>query len=331
MIVASDVGYSHTKVATSGKRTIFPSIVGEVQQAHYDLDLVRRNGRSGYIQVQVQDGSWLVGEAALEQSGSRSNRQDRGWIKTPEYLALQLAAITELTSSTGGYTIRLITGLPINYYGDHQCLEALLLGDHQVKRAPRPKSQKIEISKVVVLPQGLAAVLSEALDDKGKIRSGPIAEGTVGMIDIGGHTVNLATFKQLREIARQTVSINLGMWEPLTDIGRRINDAYPGQNLVDHEITNAVLAGKVKHFGQDYDISDIFDEVLRPFTRSILSEVTKIWGSAARFDSILLVGGGAQIVGPAVIAEYPHAQVVTNPQWANVEGYLKFGQRMFGG
>ena len=38
----------------------------------------------------------------------------------------------------------------------------------------------------------LAAALAEALDDRGKIRPGPAAEGMVGLLDIGGHTVNVA-------------------------------------------------------------------------------------------------------------------------------------------
>lgn len=327
MIFAGDIGYSHTKGATDGKRTIFPSVVGEVQQAHLDLKLSQRDG---YIQIETEEGSWLVGEAALEQSGLKSGRQDRKWIETPEYLALLLAAITELTSSTGGYTIRLITGLPIDYFADKKQLIKRLKGTHLIKRSPRRRSQKVEISEVVVLPQGLAAVLSEALDKRGKIRPGPMAEGVVGLIDVGGHTVNLATFKELREIARQTVSVNTGLWEPLTDIGKRINAAFPGQELQGHEIVEAVIAGKIHHFGKERDISGIAEDVLRPFARSILSQASQIWGSTARLDVLLIAGGGAEVVGPALMAEYSHAQVVSNPQWANVDGYLKFGKRNFG-
>lgn len=325
MIAVVDVGYFQTKAATDGRRAILLSILGEVQQAHLDLALAERNG---YVQIETDDGAWLVGEDALEQSGLRTRRQDRGWIETPEYRALFLAAITELTQATS-VAIQLVTGLPVAYFADRDILKERLAGVHSVKRIGQ-RAQRIEIGDVVVLPQGLAAVLAEALDDRGKIRPGPVAEGMVGLVDVGGHTVNVATFKNLREIARQTASIDAGMWGPLAEIGKRINAAYPGQELRGHEIAEAIKRGTIRHYGEERDISGIAEDVLRPFARQIIGEASAVWGSAARLDVLLVAGGGAEIVGPALIAEYPHARVVDDPQWANCNGYLKFARRYWG-
>lgn len=327
MLAAIDTGYSHTKGATNGRREIFPSVLGEVQQVHLDLNLADRNG---YIQIETEDGAWLVGDAAIEQSTARTRRQDRRWIETPEYRALLLASLAQLTGATG-VTIELVTGLPISYYGDREKLSGELKGAHLVKLAGRSRRQRLDITQVVILPQGLAAVLSEALDEKGKIRPGPIAEGTTGLVDAGGHTINIATFHELKEIARQTTSIDAGVWGPLTEIGKRINAAYPGLELRGHEISRAVKAGFIKHFGEAQDISGIADDVLGLFARQILAEATQVWGSAARLDVLLVAGGGASLVGPALAAEFPHVRVLDNPQWANVEGYLRFGRRHFGG
>lgn len=326
MITAVDVGYSHTKAATDGHRAIFESVLGEVQQAHLDLDLAERNG---YIEIETDAGRWFVGEAAIEQSGLKTRRQDRRWIETPEYMALMLAAITELTPATG-VTVELVTGLPVAYFADRGALRARLLDVHQVKRAGRRRGQRVEIRDVVILPQGLAAVLSEALNENGKVKPGPVSEGTVGLVDVGGHTVNIATFAELREIARQTASIDAGTWGPLTEISKRVNAAFPGQELRGHEIAEAVKRGTIRHYGEDRDISGIAADVLRPFARQILAEASQVWGNAARLDVLLVAGGGAEIVGPALIAEYPHARVVQNPQWANVEGYLRFARRHWG-
>ena len=323
MITAIDVGYSHTKAATDGRRAMFPSVLGEVQQSHLDLDLAERNG---YIQIETDNGAWFVGDAALEQSGLKTRRQDRGWIETPEYQALLLTAITELTGAKG-ITVELVTGLPVAYFADRGILKETLLGAHTIKRAGRKYSQRVEIGDVVILPQGLAAVLAEALNEKGVIRPGPVAEGLAGLIDVGGHTVNVATFKELREIARQTASIDAGMWGPLAEIGKRVNAAYPGQELRGHEIAEAVKRGTIRHYGEERDISGIAQDVLRPFARQILAEASQVWGAAARLDVLLVAGGGAEIVGPALVAEYPHARIVQNPQWANVEGYLRFARR----
>ncbi len=324
MIVAIDVGYSHTKGATDGRRTIFPSVWGEVQQAHLDLDLATRNN---YLQIGTDDGTWFIGDAAIEQSGLQSRRQDRKWIVTPEYQALMMAAITELTSGSP-VSIQMITGLPVNYFADKGDMVKRLQGSHQVRRSGR-RAQRLEIGDVVVLPQGLAAVLSEALDDKGKIRPGPVAEGRVGLLDIGGHTVNVATFAQLREIARQTASIDAGMWGPVAEIGRRVNQAFPGQELRGHAVVEAIKAGHIRHYGEERDISGIARDVLRPFARRIVDEASQVWGSAAQLDVLLIAGGGAEVVGPTLQAEYPHARIVSDPQWANCNGYIKFGRRLW--
>lgn len=327
MIVAIDVGYSHTKGATDGRRVIFPSVWGEVQQATFELDL---SARDGYIQIETDEGQWFIGEAAIEQSWFASRKQDRDWITKPEYLALMLAAITELSSGTA-ISLQMITGLPVSYFADRGAMVKLLRRVHQVRRAGRRCGQRIEVSDVLVLPQGLAAVLSEALDERGKIRPGPVAEGRVGLLDVGGHTVNVASFVQLREVARQTASIDAGMWGPLTEIGKRVNAAFPGQALRGHAIVEAVVAGRIRHYGEDRDISGIARDVLRPFARQIVDEASQVWGSAAQLDVLLIAGGGAEVVGPVLLAEYPHARVITNPQWANVDGYVKFGRRQYGG
>lgn len=326
MICAIDIGYSHTKGATDGRRTLFPSVWGEVQQSHLELDLATRNG---YMQIETDQGTWFVGDAAIEQSGLQSRTQARDWITTPEYRALALAAITELTAASG-ISLQLVTGLPVSYFADREQLVARLRAVHQVRRAGRKRAQRIEIADLVILPQGLAAVLSEALDERGRVRTGPVAEGHVGLLDVGGHTVNVATFNQLREIARQTLSIDAGVWGPLVEIGKRVNAAFPGQELRGHEIVEAARRGTISHYGQKRDVSGIVSDVLKPFARKIVDEASQIWGSAARLDVLLIAGGGAEMVGPALEGQYPHAHVVANPQWANVEGYLRFGRRHFG-
>ena len=327
MLVVVDCGYSHTKAMADGKQepVIFPSVLGEVQQSHVELNLAERNG---YLQVETKEGHWLVGDGAVRQSGMRTRRQDRGWIKTPEYKALVLSAVTELTKSTN-VSVEIVTGLPIDYFDDEQILRDRLLGVHTVKRAGR-KAQRIEIIDMVVLPQALAAILAEALDNKGKVIPGPISEGMVGLVDIGGHTCGVATFKQLEEIARQTASIDAGLWTPLADIRKAINAAYPGLALEDFDVVETVRQGFLRYYGERRSIAHLTEIPLRAFARRILAEATKVWGNAARLDVLLLAGGGAEIVGPAFKEVYRHTRIVDDPQWANCRGYLRFGRRHYG-
>lgn len=323
MLVAIDIGYSHAKaLSVDGRRVMFPSVVGEVQQMEMNL-----SGKDGYIQLNTNEGEWFIGDAALDQSVYQTRRQDREWTYAPEYRALFMAVVSELTTASNA-TIDVITGLPVAYFADHQKLIESLKGLHTIKRGGR-RNQKIQINEMICLPQGLASVLSEALDDKGNVKPGPVSQGTVGLLDIGGHTVNVATFSEMRAISKQTISINAGMWGALSEIEKRINAAYPGQDLHGHEVIKVMKSGKIKHFGNERDVTGIVSDVLQPFTRRILAEASQVWGSAAKLDALLVSGGGAEAIGPAIAEQYPHARIVEAPQWANALGYLKFGRRQF--
>lgn len=325
MLVSIDIGYSHTKAMTvDSKKVIFPSVVGEIQ--HMQLNLGSKNG---YIQLGTQAGEWLIGQGALEQSIYQTRRKDREWINTPEYDALLLGALSELTSASN-VAIHLVSGLPVAYFADHQVLAGKLMKSHNIRRAGRKFGQKITLEDVIFLPQGLAAVLSEALDERGKVIPGPLAEGTVGLVDVGGHTVNFATFKELRAITKQTTSIDAGMWTVLAEIGKRINAAFPGQDLAGHELIEVMKTGDIRHNGRRQDVAGIVADVLAPFTRRIQAEITQIWGSAVRLDELLVAGGGAWAIGPALIEKYTQGRIVRNPQWANAEGYLRYGRRKWG-
>lgn len=324
MLISLDVGYSHTKAAIDGKRVIFPSVVGEAHEVHFDPNLVNSDR---YLDVEMAAGRWLVGETAMMQSGLGTRRQDRGWIESPEYLALALAAMTELTEATR-VSVDLVTGLPIAYYADADALAHIFLGEHVVKRVGGRGVQRFQVERVTVLPQGFAAVLSVALDESGRVLRGPVAEGTIGLVDVGGHTVNLATFQALREIPRKTASVEAGTWIPLETMRRSINATYPGLELDGHEVSQAAIAGAVGYYGKAQDVAAIVQDALAPFARKVLGVCTELWGSAARLDAVLVAGGGAKIVAPVLRATFPHLQVVDDPQWANVRGYLRFGRRL---
>jgi plasmid segregation protein ParM len=325
MLKVTDVGYSHSKgVDPSGKRIIIESVWGEVQRTDYSRDNLETNGHA--TQIGTEKGEWFLGQAALEQSRFVTRRQDPDWITTPEYLALHLYLLSEMTQATQA-SIDLVTGLPVGDFGSQGKLKSILQGTHKITR-PNRKAQQITINKVICLPQGLAAVFSEALDDNGKIKPGPIADGMIGLIDIGGRTINVSTFKELRAIPTQTLSIDAGMWSVLSEVEKRINAAYPGQNLHGHETIGVLQSGSIKRRGIPQDVNGIIYDVVSSFARKILGEASQVWGSAVRLDMLLICGGGAEAIAPVIIEQHPQAKMINNPQWANAAGYLKFGKRV---
>jgi hypothetical protein len=109
--------------------------------------------------------------------------------KTPEYLACFNAALSELTEATQA-AINLVTGLPVaDFQRDRGRLRDLLLGTHQFVREGR-RGQSLTVESVRVIPQAWGAVLALLLDDKGRIVRSELTQQKVGVLDIGGHTVN---------------------------------------------------------------------------------------------------------------------------------------------
>lgn len=327
MLKVTDVGYSHSKgVDLNGKRVIIESVWGEVQRTDYSRDDLSDNGH--VTQIGTEKGEWFLGQSAISQSRFVTRRQDPDWITTPEYLALHLYLLSEMTQATQA-TIDMVTGLPVGDFANQHKLKDILQGTHKITR-PGRKAQQVTINSVVCLPQGLAAVFSEALDDNGKIKPGPTAEGMVGLIDIGGRTVNVSTFKELRAIPTQTLSVEVGMWSVLTEVEKRINAAYPGQNLHGHETIDALRDGVFSRRGIPQDVTGIIYDVVRSFADKIFGEASQVWGSGVRLDRLFICGGGAEAVAPVIMEKHPQATVIKNPQWANAAGYLKFGKRMAG-
>lgn len=326
MIIAVDVGYSHTKVmAANGRQAIFPSVAGEVNKVEFEF-----GDRDDYIQITFNGAPYFVGQAALEQSRfNKSMQRDRFWWKSKAYLSFFLAAVSEMTSATN-VAVQLVSGLPVLYFSDKDAWRESYVRRWTFRRNEQP-TQNVQIEEALILPQGLAAVLSVAMDDSGRITDEAVANGRVGLIDIGGHTTNLATFDKLKPVVTQTGSADQGMWDFVLSLEPRINSAFPGLNLRGHGMLPVIESKSIRSFGKDKDVSGIIDDVAEHFTEQMESEINRIWGNAASLDKLFIAGGGGRHLAGYIKAKFANAVLVDDAQWANARGYLKYGIRTWKG
>ncbi len=270
----------------------------------------------------------LVGDVATVQSRHLVRREDRDWIESEIYHALVLAAMTELTKGTR-VELAIVSGLPIQFFErDKAKLKDRLLGEHKVSRAGR-RAQLFTVSKAVVIPQGFGALCSLCLDEKGALVRADLANGRVGLIDVGGKTTNLLSVNRLAEVGRETASVNVGAWDVARAVRRYLADECPDLEVRDHELIQAIQARRVKYFGKPVDLSAVIAAAVAPLADQVIAEATQLWNGAAGLDVILVAGGGAHLVGPAVQRHFRHAQVIGNdPVYANAEGYYRFAARL---
>ncbi|MBU0791715.1 MAG: ParM/StbA family protein [Gammaproteobacteria bacterium] len=320
MNIGLDIGYAATKAVSGERRINLPSIVGTPDRARFSL-----NGADSMILTLPNGNAVQVGQAAIMQSRFIDRQEDRDWIQSETYQALMLAALTELTPATIDAVI--VSGLPIAFYSDKDLLRGRLLGEHRVAREGR-RAQLFRVTEARIIPQPFGTLLAEALDNNGRITDLPLAEGQVGVIDCGGKTTNLLSVSRLAEIGHETASVNLGAWDVARAVGDWLADNYPGLDLRDHQLMEAIIARKTTYYGEVVDLGAIVSETLRPMADQVLAQAGQLWNGGAGLSAILVTGGGALLLGPQIMARFRHARIVGDPVFANALGYWKFAQRI---
>lgn len=317
-----DLGYSAVKGVSGDRRFHFPSVVGTPDRARFSL-----GDQNGNIVLTLPgDGTWLIGQGAVEQSRFVKRREDRAWIESDEYYRLILAAFTELTAATV-VDLVVVTGLPVAFYSDKAALRDRFLGEHRVTREER-RAQVFRVTEARVIPQPFGALLSVALDNRGRIADNDLATGAVGVIDVGGKTTNLLSVNRLAEIGRETASVNVGAWDVVRAVRGYLADHCPNLELRDHQVIDAIIARKVKYYGEPVDLGAVVDAALEPMADQVIAQATQLWNGGASLDAVLVAGGGALLLGPAIKVHFRHARVVDDPVFANAVGYWKFAQRL---
>ena len=248
-----DIGYNATKAVSKSRRVDFASITGTPDVAGFAFD-----GDSGIIFTHPY--AVAVGDQALEQSEAIDARIDRGWLGSDKWHALALAALSELTTATSG-DVFVVAGLPVSYYGDKAMVQDALLGRQSFQRKGRTR-QTLTVTDVKVMPQGFGALFSECLNDSGRVADQGLRAGRVGVLDVGGKTTNLLTAKALKEVGKESASVDAGGW----DVGKAVHRCVVFENprhlkrfdaaffaLAEHVVHDAA-----DHKGAEHAVQELF-------------------------------------------------------------------------
>lgn len=320
MNIGLDVGYSAEKAISGDRRVTFPSAVGTPDKARFSL-----NGNKAM--VLVHPNHVQVGDEAIRQSRFIKPREDRQWIESDSWYHLFLASLTELTPAKR-VDLRIVTGLPVAFYGDKLTLRDRLLGDHKAQRENQ-YAQAFRVTDCRVIPQPFGALLTATLDDRGRIVDNTLATGAVGVIDVGGKTTNLLSVNRLSEIGKETASVNVGAWDAIRAVTSWLANSYPGlEDLRPHQVVDAVIARQVRYYGEPVNLTSVVEDTLEPMAEQVLAEASRLWNGGATLDAILVSGGGALLMGPYITRHFRHARVVDDPIFANALGFWRFAERM---
>ena len=329
-VLAIDIGYGFTKGLTKRGQVLIPSMVGPAEAIRYESDVIEANGHG--IALDVGGRSFFVGEQAELQSASASQTLDVTRTGSAEQKALFYAVCSELVRTVDD-TLAVVTGLPVGDFDDRnkEALRDMLIGEHDVKRQGK-HARHFEAIGVYTVPQALGSLFCLVLDKRGRLVDGDLADGRVGIIDVGTLTTNYVLIDRLRYVEVGSDSITTGTSEMLRKVAKDLKREYDlDWGLQLGKVDLAVRERKAPVYGDRVNIAGLVESHLEALGDTIVSKARTLWGPGVDLTAVVLTGGGSWELGPYVRRAYPHTRTVGgDPQFANCVGYLRAGLRRFG-
>ncbi len=327
-ILAVDIGYGYTKGMTSRGQVILPSVVGSAEAIRFDMDLTASRG----VILEVDGRDFFVGEQAILQSGSVAQTLDVTRTGSVEQKTLFYAVASDLVKTTTDRLV-VVTGLPVADYDDRNraALREMLAGEHTVTRRGK-HTRRFVVEHVYIIPQAVGALYALILNRAGVLVDGDLAQGRVGVVDVGTLTTNFALMERLQYIETGSGSITQGMGGVIQKVAKDLKRRHGidwGQRL--QRVDQAIRARAVEVYGDRVNIAALVDPHVDTLADALVSNARTLWGSGADLTAVVLTGGGAHEVAPAFRKVYPHVRTAWgDPQFTNVTGYLRAGIRQAG-
>lgn len=310
-VVGLDNGNAFTKIVTGYKSTlIFPSVVAPIG------NIVKVGGYKFDPSYADDTGQYLVGDQAIRYSNNLPGPAlDSMRYESDEYRITGMHALRK----AGVRRANIVCGLPIGHIKTHR---------ETVVRAIMGWSKHdntIHIDRVQVLHEPAGAYFDVVLDWNGVITN-HLQEAVVGIIDVGGHTIDIAEVRYGKPVIQHHVCVSEGIihaYRPmLNDLLQRFKDAP----FTVHDMPKIMRDGTVEVHGKKHSVKELTRKVVKNLSNSVFSGIKKMWPSGTGLlRLIILTGGPAELIQDELQKkmETP-VEVPQDPAFANARGFYKF-------
>lgn len=321
VVVGVDDGYAMTKVVIieGGKVTTELMIPSRARSGIHGTTVIGDSDESGPFTGYETDGvRFTVGDMADAESARFNEYPFSGMNRVIVNHALRLAGLA-------GVNVRIATGLPLStfYKGEGPNSELIARKDASIRTPVKSADDSVmpNIVEHSVFPEGLAAWVDYAIGEEGEIRV-DLSE-TVGVIDIGGRTTDVAVVLPGKRIDHARCgSADIGVLNVVEAVRVSLLKSK-NVEVPTSTIEQALRARSLKMWGKVVDIGEDIDAAVAQVMDSVMREVNRRLGSAVDVDRILLVGGGAHLFRE-VAKSYPNVVVPPAPEFANARGFAKY-------
>lgn len=327
VVIGLDLGHSAVKMTFDGRmgtieRAMFPSLASPAIQIRNETEAKIASEET----VTVRGKPFFVGQtAALQGKASLSNGLTSDWINSDEHAALLAMAhrIVDKHSAAGKRIF--VLGLPVNQFETHK--------DQLRKIASTILGEDAEIR---VMPQPMGGYQAHMLNRAGMVQAGrSMTEESWGVVDVGYYSTDFILIMGGRWV--EAASGGCGGVRMAAEHLQRILDAQGIQrDLVDTE--KALRDGYIRHYGRRIDLQKEIREAADVVASKVMDMAAQLMSPYVHsLDGVLVTGGGAGMVLPALQERWPHARLIDDEHFHPTlsgsrflvsEGYYRWGRNM---
>jgi plasmid segregation protein ParM len=307
VLCAIDHGFHSTKVYTviNGKEYKF-KFDSKYERVLQDDDLNKNNT----MKIYWNGYNYLVGEGASNDSLD-DDKYNNELARICTY-----AALSKLSNFVG-YEFDLVCGYPLTTCSNSKDNFVEYLKSDGVEEIElEGELKRFKIGDVNVLPQGASALYGlNTQDYKDKV---------VGILDVGGKTINGIVISNLNPIRQTMFTEDLGILILYNSIKMALNKE--GINVMDYQVPYVMDKGLP---GYGNEVGEIIDGVITKHVNDIKVIMRRNkW--AIESLPILTIGGGSIVLQDALCKILPHVIRVDEPEYANVKGFYRVGELYYG-
>jgi len=214
-----------------------------------------------------------------------------------------------------------VTGLPVDYFGDRQKVIDLLKDESFLE---------IQLDQIRVIPQPFGTLFDLLLSPDGGIQEEALGGQSVGLIDIGHYTTD-CIFVDALSYVEHASGTTAGMSLAFETIAREMKVKMVLSFAPEHFVEKLAFRwADQSPYRPPKELVRLIKSAYTDLADQISGYVRMLWSRKGFPDRVILTGGGAYLLGSLVKERMPKIVMAKDPHLANVRGYLKYGQRLFG-
>ena len=328
VILGIDLGFRQTKSVCGYSKYRYPSLIGnpsafELEQFTKSTEILDQ------LVVEFNDTTYYIGNKALETGNARlCTRTDKTNSDNDKISYLATLGLHYYNVKNTGLTV--VTGLPVEDLKEEGLKEKVIenmKGTHQFLFGLDRTSVKMNVVRVLVIPQSAGAYFDYILDDNGKPIKKNLAavKGKIIVIDVGYKTTDIITMLNGRFVSEMSCTIEKGMKDIHKELARLIKSIY-GRKFDLSEMDDVCRNRCFNNKGVTIDVSNLILKAERPIAEAIINEANAILGDTRSADKVLACGGSMNLLKDYFEPFYKgYFEVLPNCEFSNASGYYKFG------